>query len=349
MIIVLFLYYLVQCLNYFMSVNCVIQTQSQQYRSFFTGQQQQQQQQHFFRQKPQDTTNNNDQKWFYGSNKQPLAYGWQWINQNLQSSNFYQNSYSPNQMNPFSTWSCGRSPVINRFSRIMGGQDAVPHSYPWMVSLSKRSLNNLHLCGGTLITQQHVLTAAHCIEDFDGVQDMNVVFGSHYATDKRNIASAIAMTVHPQYEPETFANDIAIITLQTPIPENDPRIGTICLPPDDLPGRSYPPIQSSAVAIGWGSTYFGGDTSNTLKQVVLPVLETLKWPCNIYVTYAQGQICAGVLSGGADTCQADSGFQSKIFSLVFSFLCIGLGGPLMIENSENRWEIIGITSFGKSW
>jgi len=180
------------------------------------------------------------------------------------------------------------------------------------------------------LTRRHVLTAAHCMEDFDGVTDLNAIAGTHYITEKSNPISAVAITIHPQYEPDTFANDIAVVTLLSPFPENDPRIGIICLPFDDIPGKNYPPAESPGVAIGWGSTYFGGNPSTTLKQVVLPILETTKWPCTLYATNPHGQICAGELSGGIDTCQADS------------------GGPLMIENSDNRWEVVGITSFGKS-
>lgn len=280
---------------------------------------------------PPASSNGDGQKWFYSSNQQPIAYSWFWTNNDLPSSNFYKNSLPSYQDDQLSNWACGRTQTTNRFSRIMGGRDAVPHSYPWMVSLAKRSLNNLHLCGGVLLTRRHVLTAAHCIEDFKGVNDMNVFAGLHYITEKKNPISALSVDIHPHYEPDTFANDLAVVTLSSPLPDNDPRIGTICLPPDDLSGKTYPPMKSSGVAIGWGSTSFGGRPSTALKQVVLPLLETNKWPCNTYVTYAQGQICAGELSGGVDTCQADS------------------GGPLMVENPDGRWEIVGITSFGKSW
>jgi hypothetical protein len=280
-------------------INGDSKSQPKQYQNIFNRPQ-------YFQQQ-QQMTNLNDQKWFYSSNQQPLAYSWYWTNNDVPSSNFYKNSLPANQANQLSDWACGRSETTNRFSRIMGGQDAVPHSYPWMVSLAKRSLNNLHLCGGVLLTRQHVLTAAHCMEDFKGVNDINILAGIHYTNDKRNPVSALTIDMHPQYDPETFANDVAVITLTTPLPENDPRIGTICLPPDDHSGKSYPPMKSSGVATGWGSTSFGGRQSTALKQVVLPILETTKWPCNIYVTYAQGQICAGELSGGADTCQADSG------------------------------------------
>jgi hypothetical protein len=338
---VLFIYYIVQLIICIMFVNGTSKSQPQEYQGFFSGPQ------NFYRQ--QQIANMDNQKWYYSSNQQPPSNSWYWTNNDMPSSAFYQNSLPNNQADQLSNWACGRSPISNRFARIMGGQDAVPHSYPWMVSLTKHSLNDLHLCGGVLITLRHVLTAAHCMEDFDGVKDLKVIAGAQYTTDKRNPASVIAITVHPQYEPETFANDLAIVTLVSPLSENDPRIGTICLPPDDIPGRIYPPRQSSGVAIGWGSTYFGGNPSTTLKQVVLPILDTNKWPCTIFVTNAEGQICAGELSGGADTCQADSGFIENnfvVFSIIYSII---LGGPLMIENSDSRWEIVGITSFGKSW
>ena len=256
------------------------------------------------------------QKWFYSSNQQPISYSWYWTNNELPSSNFFKNNLPlPQSGQQLSNWACGRSQIANRFSRIMGGQDALPHSYPWMVSLAKRSLNNLHLCGGVLLTRRHVLTAAHCMEDFKGVSDMNILAGIHSTNEKNNPVPALTVDIHPQYDPETFANDVAVVTLATVLPENDPRIGTICLPPDDdMTGKNYPPEKVSGVALGWGSTSFGGRPSTVLKQVMLPILETRKWPCNIFATYAQGQICAGQLSGGADTCQADSGTKNKNIS-----------------------------------
>ncbi|UJR08929.1 hypothetical protein I4U23_013181 [Adineta vaga] len=311
----------------FIILNINSKPQSRQYQNIFNVPQYYYQQQQQQQQQPVAV---GDQKWFYSSNQQPYGYSWYWTNNDVPSSNFYKNTLPLNQVDQLSNWACGRTQITNRFSRIMGGRDATPHSYPWMVSLAKRSLNNLHLCGGVLLTRRHVLTAAHCMEDFKGVSDMNIIAGMHYTSEKNNPISALTIDIHPQYDSETFANDVAVVTLASSIPENDPRIGTICLPPDDMMGKNYPALKSSGVAIGWGSTTFGGRPSTSLKQVVLPILETNKWPCNIFVTYAQGQICAGELSGGADTCQADS------------------GGPLMVENADGRWEIVGITSFGKS-
>ncbi|CAF1675322.1 unnamed protein product, partial [Adineta ricciae] len=119
-------------------LNTNSKSQSRQYQNVFNipqyyYQQQQQQQQQ------QQPLTVNGQKWFYSSNQQPYAYSWYWTNNDVPSSNFYKNSLPMNQGDQMSDWACGRSPVTNRFSRIMGGQDAVPHSYPWMVSLAKRS------------------------------------------------------------------------------------------------------------------------------------------------------------------------------------------------------------------
>jgi guanylate cyclase len=292
-------------------INADSKTQSRQYQNIFN-------RPSFNYQQQQPYAN---PKWFYSANQQPLTQSWYWTNNDVPSSNFYKNTLPFQQADQLENWACGRSQTTNRFARIMGGQDAVPHSYPWMVSLAKRSLNNLHLCGGVLLTRRHVLTAAHCIEDFKGVSDMNILAGIHYTNEKKSPVQALTIDMHPQYDPETFANDVAIITLASPLPENDPRIGTICLPPDDaMTGKNYPPTKSSGIAIGWGSTSFGARPSTALKQVVLPILETTKWPCNVFVTHAQGQICAGELSGGADTCQADSGLMKIHFYFnYFSF------------------------------
>jgi hypothetical protein len=315
-IIVLY-YYFVQFTFSIENIHANEKSQAQTYQGYFKSP-------HTVYQQQNDMNSPVKPKWYLTSNQQSLNNAWHWTNNNDRpSGNFFQNSFPSNQANQVLDWSCGRSSATSRFARIMGGHDAIPHSYPWMVSLAKRSMNNLHLCGGVLVTRRHVLTAAHCIEDFDGAKDLNVLAGIHHINEKNHPFNAMAITVHPQYDPDTFANDIAIVTLAVPLPNNDQRIGTICLPPDDRRGTIYPPVKSGSVAIGWGSTYFGGNPSTTLKQVLLPILETTTWPCNIYVTYAPGQLCAGQLSGGADTCQADSGLSMAMFiDVMCSFLSI---------------------------
>ncbi|CAF4875007.1 unnamed protein product [Rotaria sp. Silwood1] len=237
--------------------------------------------------------------------------------------NFVRNWLFLNETDTLPIWSCGKSPVANGVARIIGGQNAVRNSYPWMVLLETEFSTDLYKCGGVLLSQLHVLTAAHCMIDDGNPQNVTVFAGIHHREDSKYRVLARTITIHPWYDKNTFANDIAIVTLRSALPSNDSRIGTICLPSDNplLPNRD-------AVAIGWGCTTYDGDSSEILKEVTLRILDASIQECRQEKLFPARKICAGELGGGRDTCQGDS------------------GGPLMIRNADGRWEVIGITSYG---
>ena len=111
--------------------------------------------------------------------------------------------------------SSGEIPV-----RVVGGSEAVPHEYPFMVALL---MDGENFCGGSLIDQFHVLTAAHCtngakkLELFFGVHDMNA-----NEEDTRQYQSVEPNNVvqHPKYDPLTSSNDIAVIRLNRKVRTN---------------------------------------------------------------------------------------------------------------------------------
>ncbi|UJR14619.1 hypothetical protein I4U23_001613 [Adineta vaga] len=237
-------------------------------------------------------------------------------------------------------------PIIR--ARIIGGIESIPHSWPWIVSIRLASTNS-PFCGGSLITDRYILTAAHCFyDDFKKIGNKMItimksryvfVIGAHYSTEKNTYLnshlrlSAKAILLHPQYDTRTKINDIALVELNRPVDLADKTIGFICLPMATLRyPKIFPPDRADSVAIGWGRIREDslGRASRTLLQVDLPVQSPYIQPsdCADQIYDPEKQFCAGVPQGGKDTCQGDS------------------GGPLMLTYNRT-WQIIGITSYGE--
>ncbi len=215
---------------------------------------------------------------------------------------------------------CGRQSITPSTQRIVGGVEAIPNSWPWIVSLQLRD----HMCGGTLIDSRHVLTAAHCLPSVIGTQ-IRIIAGLH-ERQKTNtgrtqniVVSRIFM--HEQYSTVTQSHDIAILRLSQPVQLNN-YVNLICLPGPD-------PQESASVTVaGWGTTYKGSPLATSLRQVTVKV--TNAQASAAYPAYfnVQRQIGAGLPNtGGKDSCQGDS------------------GGPLMYNNN-GQWYLSGVVSFG---
>uniref|UniRef100_A0A8C3E503 Chymotrypsin like n=1 Tax=Corvus moneduloides TaxID=1196302 RepID=A0A8C3E503_CORMO len=213
------------------------------------------------------------------------------------------------------SWSPRVQPVSFQDGRIVNGQNAVPGSWPWQVSLQTRT--GSHFCGGSLISQYWVVTAAHC--NFNPNAHV-VVLGEYSlasnaeAVQVKTVSRAIT---NPGWNPNTMNNDITLLRLSTPA-QLGSRVSTICLAPANL----VLPTNAWAVTTGWGRT-----NPNFLQQVTVPLISQSQ--CMQYwgnrITSAM--ICAG--GAGASSCQGDS------------------GGPLVYQ-SGNGWMLIGIVSWGTS-
>uniref|UniRef100_T1JNT2 Peptidase S1 domain-containing protein n=1 Tax=Strigamia maritima TaxID=126957 RepID=T1JNT2_STRMM len=199
-------------------------------------------------------------------------------------------------------------------------------AYPWVSHLTHN--DGFLLCGGTLITDKHVITAAHCVKDLT-VDKFWVTVGDHDRTIPWEASSirvrAIRMLIHPKYERFTFDNDIAVLTLCRPVVTRYIRPACLLAPLYDFTGHP-------ALVVGWGVTDIFSSLSDTLQQVDIQVVSRemcLRMPLEPFetLTLTDSMICAGVVEGGKDACQGDS------------------GGPLM-WNYLGRWYVIGIVSKG---
>nr|XP_039330408.1 chymotrypsinogen B2 isoform X2 [Saimiri boliviensis boliviensis] len=151
------------------------------------------------------------------------------------------------------TFGCGVpaiQPVLSGLSRIVNGEDAVPGSWPWQVSLQDKT--GFHFCGGSLISEDWVVTAAHC-----GVSTSHVVVAGEFdqGSDEENIQVLKIAKVfkNPKFSMLTVRNDITLLKLATPARFSE-TVSAVCLPSaaDDFPAGTL------CATTGWGKTKYNG-------------------------------------------------------------------------------------------
>ncbi|KAL3280359.1 hypothetical protein HHI36_017848 [Cryptolaemus montrouzieri] len=179
--------------------------------------------------------------------------------------------------------------------RIVGGEDADNGSYPYQISLQK---SKRHICGGSIIGGQWILTAAHCIE-FQTPRHLRVVAGTNVLDGSGVRYQVEKLIPHQRYNPSTFANDIALIKLTRTISFNN-RVGSISLPRYNTGGGRQLTLS------GWGKTSFPGEVSRTLQTIKLTTLSNSQ--CRrIFPQITSGSLCT-VGDPGRGTCKVSENY-----------------------------------------
>ncbi len=190
--------------------------------------------------------------------------------------------------------------------RIVGGNPIDITAAPWQVLLR---INNATQCGGSIIADTWILTAAHCmvgvspsqVEAYVGVTDQNHLTRDH-------LVPVSQVIVNPGFSATTYSSDLALIGLSAPITRS------ASVQPISLPliqdANTWPAFGEQATITGWGTTTISGSSSALLRSATVQILTSPTDPkCGEYGTnfVPANHLCAGMPQGGVDACQGDSG------------------------------------------
>ncbi|XP_065336462.1 brachyurin-like [Cloeon dipterum] len=219
-------------------------------------------------------------------------------------------------------------PVVNNAPprvdfRIVGGQQATRGQFPYQVALD---IDNSVFCGGSLISADTVLTAAHCV---DGFSSWAVTLGAQTLSSGAEEGRVTVVTtnslVHEAWDPFLIENDVALLFLGQQVQTSE-FIQII-----RLPAASNTDLFEGAIAraSGWGKSSDASSTvSDELNFVDLPVITNAECT-DVYGIIFDSNICTSG-AGGLNICSGDS------------------GGPLVLAEADGILSLIGVTSFGSS-
>uniref|UniRef100_A0A182QJ87 Peptidase S1 domain-containing protein n=1 Tax=Anopheles farauti TaxID=69004 RepID=A0A182QJ87_9DIPT len=211
--------------------------------------------------------------------------------------------------------------------RVIGGNITDIDQFPWMAALYYR---DRFTCGGSLINDRYILTAAHCVARLDAaglevfLRRPNIVTLNEDAVRRR-----VSRIIMSRYQELRNNNDVALLLLKDPLRSEDGLV-PICLHADgsNIDGRE-------AIVTGWGTTE-SGELSEQLQQLTVPILTNQQCRKSGYFRFqiTAKMLCAGYLEGGRDSCQGDSGGPLQ--------LAKGTAG----EDRRGQQQLVGVVSWG---
>ncbi|XP_049915919.1 prostasin [Epinephelus moara] len=225
---------------------------------------------------------------------------------------------------------CGRPTIVE--NRIVGGNDATDGAWPWQVAIQS---GTVHICGGSIITKDWILSAAHCFLNPSDVSGYIIYTGRYQLNgfNPHQTLHHVSQVVVPSgYTDPNQGKDLALVRLSNSITFSD-YVRPICLPASS----TLFPSGMMCYVTGWGNIRNDVPLSGigTLQEVQVPIIsqsscqEMYRTNPNEQVDILYDMICAGYQEGGKDSCQGDS------------------GGPLVCSMVNGTWVQAGVVSFGQ--
>ncbi|KAL0110749.1 hypothetical protein PUN28_014002 [Cardiocondyla obscurior] len=202
-------------------------------------------------------------------------------------------------------------------TQIVGGVDALEGKYPYQVSL-KYSWNEIHFCGGAIVSQKYVVTAAHCLVGLYNPSDVLIDAGSNgLHSALRTTYKADALIIHPDFNSRLYIHDIGLIKLTKDIAFTS-RIKLIEIISYDKNFENH-----GLTVTGWGTLTWLGVIPERLQKIIVKGFSQKKC-AESYNNIYKEHLCTfqGI---GQGMCNGDS------------------GGALTYDN-----KLVGIVSYGRA-
>uniref|UniRef100_A0A673CLP6 trypsin n=1 Tax=Sphaeramia orbicularis TaxID=375764 RepID=A0A673CLP6_9TELE len=221
--------------------------------------------------------------------------------------------------------------------KIVGGYECTPHSQPHQVSLNA----GYHFCGGSLVSENWVVSAAHCYMSY-----IEVRLGEHnigISEGSEQFISASRILQHPNYDSYTLQNDIMLLKLSRPATLNQ-YVQPLALP------TSCAPAGTMCLVSGWGNTMSSTADSNKLQCVEVPILSDEDCDNSYPGMVDDTMFCAGYLEGGKDSCQGDSGgpvlCNGELHGVVsWGYGCAEKDHPGVYSKVTSEWSTSQISKY----
>ncbi|XP_055712102.1 trypsin-like [Phlebotomus papatasi] len=230
---------------------------------------------------------------------------------------------------------CATAGSVPPTNRVVGGQEAIPHMAPYIVSLQWHHLATndapRHFCGGVIVSNEWILTAAHCITGTPKDGYMVVVAGKHNLQIKEEGEQTQRVdrkVTHHLFAGGVAPYDLAMLHMENPL-EFSATVNKIELPQPNIV------VSGETEIFGWGSTSNGlsPEFPAKLQWATLPIVEWSECEAALggpeITQLHPTNICTGPLEGDRSACHGDSG-----------------SALIHMNPYTNKHTLVGIVSWG---